>query len=74
MPDCPYYNLNMLVAVAGLDPVLRNRLLNGDRQRAIVLFSLSSQEKEAVLAVQADTLPAFAQALSIQIAQQQPKV
>jgi hypothetical protein len=58
-----YPNLQLLVGSAGLDKTLRDRLLNGDRRRVLAAFNLSQAEREAVLAVEADSLHAFAQAL-----------
>lgn len=46
-----------------MDKTLCDRLLNGDRRRVIAAFNLSKAEQEAVLAVKADSLHAFAQAL-----------
>ncbi len=56
-------NLQVLVGTAGLDRTFCALLLNGDRRRMIADFSLSDAEQEAVLAIEADSLPEFAQAL-----------
>jgi hypothetical protein len=58
-----YPRLEILVGTAGLDAALCERLLNGHRSQVITAFNLSKAEKEAVLAIKADSLPGFAMAL-----------
>lgn len=56
-------NLQILIGAANLDQSFRERLLNGDRLQVIDTLDLSEAEREAVLAIKAETLTDFAQAL-----------
>jgi hypothetical protein len=58
-----YPHLEHIVATAVTDSSFRARLLNGDRHRVIAAFDLAQEERDAILAIQADTLEVFAQAL-----------
>ena len=58
-----YPRLEHIVATAVTDSSFRTRLLNGDRRRVIAAFDLAQDEREAILAIRADTLEAFAQEL-----------
>lgn len=58
-----YPNLQILVGTATLDSSFCDHLLRGDRCQAIAKFELTETEREAVLAIEADTLSDFAQAL-----------
>lgn len=58
-----YPHLEYIVATAITDKTFRSRLLNGDRCRVIDGFDLAQDEREAILAIRADTLEAFAQEL-----------
>ena len=58
-----YSNLALLVGDAGLNKKFRSKLLNGDRSRIIAAYDLSDEEREAILSIQANTLPDFAEAL-----------
>jgi len=65
---CP--KLEILVGTAGVDAALCERLLNGQRSQVITAFNLSEAEQEAVLAIKADSLPGFAEALLYWMEQQ----
>ncbi len=58
-----YPDLQLLVAIAGLDDNFRELLLKGNRERAIQDLDLTNQEQLVVLAIIADSLPTFAQDL-----------
>jgi len=45
------------------DSAFRDRLLNGHRREVVATLNLTEAEQQAVLAVRADTLEAFAGAL-----------
>jgi len=45
------------------DSVFRERLLNGYRREVVATLGLTEAERQAMLAVKADTLEAFADAL-----------
>jgi hypothetical protein len=66
-----YPRLQILVAVAGLQPDIRHRLLNGQRQQVAIEFDLPEQEIEGVVAIKAETLQDFAQGLLDWTTQQQ---
>ncbi len=59
----PTRKLDMVMWAALTDPRFRDGLLNGRRRELVAQLNLSETEKQAVLAVQADTLEAFAGAL-----------
>jgi hypothetical protein len=59
----PTHRIDELVWVAFTDPTFRERMLNGHRREIVDSFCLPEAERQAVLAVQADTLEAFAGAL-----------
>ena len=58
-----YPDLQLLVAIAGLDDNFCELLLMGNRERAIQDLNLTAQEQLVVLAIIADSLPTFAQDL-----------
>ena len=58
-----YPRLEHIVATAVTDSSFCSHLLNGDRRRVIAAFDLAREERDAVLAIRADTLEAFAQEL-----------
>jgi hypothetical protein len=53
----------VLVGAAVLSIDTQHRLLNGQRRQVSTEFGLSDQETETVMAVKADTIQVFAQAL-----------
>jgi hypothetical protein len=55
--------IDELVWLALTDSTFRERLLNGQRREIVASFGLTEVERRAVLAVKADTLEAFADAL-----------
>jgi len=57
------HRLDELVWMALTDPAFRERLLNGQRREIVDTFGLTEAERQAVLAVNADTLDDFAGAL-----------
>lgn len=59
----PTSRIDELVWMALTDSTFRERLLNGHRREVLTTLSLTEAELQAVLAVQADTLEAFAGAL-----------
>ncbi|NIV37034.1 MAG: hypothetical protein GWN58_48670 [Anaerolineae bacterium] len=59
----PANRIDELVWMALTDSSFRERLLNGHRREVLATLSLTEAEVQAVLAVQADTLEAFAGAL-----------
>jgi hypothetical protein len=59
----PTTRIDELVWMALTDSTFRERLLNGHRREVLATLSLTEAELQAVLAVQADTLEAFAGAL-----------
>ncbi|UCC76623.1 MAG: hypothetical protein JSW37_14135 [Anaerolineales bacterium] len=59
----PTSRIDELVWMALTDSSFRERLLNGHRREVVATLSLTEAELQAVLAVQADTLEAFAGAL-----------
>jgi hypothetical protein len=59
----PTSRIDELVWMALTDSTFRERLLNGHRHEVLTTLSLTEAELQAVLAVQADTLEAFAGAL-----------
>jgi hypothetical protein len=59
----PANRIDELVWMALTDSTFRERLLNGHRREVLATLSLTEAELQAVLAVQADTLEAFAGAL-----------
>jgi hypothetical protein len=59
----PTKRIDRLVWEAFTDPDLRARLLNGQRREVLNAFNLTETERQTVLAVKADTLEAFAEAL-----------
>ena len=59
----PTSRIDELVWMALTDSTFRKRLLNGHRREVLATLSLTEAELQAVLAVQADTLEAFAGAL-----------
>lgn len=59
----PTSRIDELVWMALTDSTFRERLLNGHRREVLATLSLTEAELQAVLAVQADTLEAFAGAL-----------
>ncbi len=56
----PTRRIDELVWTALTDSGFRERLLNGQRREVLATLSLTETERQAVLAVQADTLEAFA--------------
>lgn len=59
----PTRKIDELVWLALTDPVFRGKLLNGHRREVVAALGLTEAERQAVLAVKADTLEAFAGAL-----------
>ena len=59
----PTRKIDELVWTALTDSTFCKRLLNGSRREVLAAHSLTEVERQAVLAVQADTLEAFAGAL-----------
>jgi hypothetical protein len=59
----PTRKIDELVWTALTDSVFRERLLDGHRREVVAALSLTEAEREAVLAVKADTLDDFAGAL-----------
>jgi len=55
--------IDELVWVALTDPVFCERLLNGQRNEVLDAFGFTEAERQAVMAVKADTLESFAGAL-----------
>ncbi len=58
-----YPDLQLLVAIAGLNDSFCELLLKGNRERAIQDLNLTDQEQLVVLAIIADSLSTFAQDL-----------
>jgi len=56
----PTRGIDELIWMALTDSVFCDRLLNGHRREALATLSLTEAERQAVLAVKADTLEAFA--------------
>ena len=56
-------NIDALIWRAFTDGAFRKGLLNGSRPELVDTVELTAEEKEAVLAVEADSLEAFAGAL-----------
>jgi len=56
-------NIDALIWRAFTDAAFRKGLLNGSRPELVDGMDLTAEEKEAVLAVEADSLEAFAGAL-----------
>ena len=56
----PTRKIDELVWMAFTDSAFRERLLNGRRREVLTTLSLTEMEWQAVLAVKADTLEAFA--------------
>jgi hypothetical protein len=59
----PTRKIDELVWTALTDSIFRERLLDGHRREVVAALSLTEAEREAVLAVKADTLDDFAGAL-----------
>lgn len=59
----PTHHIDELVWMALTDPTFREQVLNGHRREIVDSLCLPEAERRAVLAVQADTLEAFAGAL-----------
>jgi hypothetical protein len=59
----PTSRIDELVWMALTDSTFRERLLNGHRREVLTTLNLTEAELQAVMAVQADTLEAFAGAL-----------
>jgi hypothetical protein len=59
----PTRKIDELVWTALTDSTFRERLLNGHRRDVLATLSLTEAERQAVMAVKADTLEAFAGAL-----------
>jgi len=59
----PTRRIDELMWIALTDPAFREQLLNGQRREVVTVLNLTEAEKQAVLAVQANTLDAFAGAL-----------
>jgi hypothetical protein len=59
----PTHRIDEMVWMALTDPAFRERMLNGHRHEIVDNLCLPEAERRAVLAVQADTLEAFAGAL-----------
>ena len=59
----PTRKIDELVWTALTDSTFLKRLLNGQRREVLDTLSLTEAERQAVLAVKADTLEAFAGAL-----------
>jgi len=58
-----YPHLQQVIVTAICDESFCNRLLNSDRGCAIAAFELAQDEREALLAIRADSLETFAQEL-----------
>jgi hypothetical protein len=58
-----YTMLNTLVVTAVVNPEFCAKLLNGERRAVIADFDLTEEEREAVMAVRADTIETFAAGL-----------
>ncbi len=56
-------NIDALIWRAFVDPGFQKGLLNGGRSELVDAMDLTAEEKRAVLAVEADSLEAFAGAL-----------
>jgi len=59
----PTRKIDELIWMALTDSTFRKRLLNGQRREVLDTLGLSEAERQAVLAVKADTLEALAGAL-----------
>ena len=59
----PTRGIDELVWMALTDSAFRERLLDGHRREVVDAVGLTEAERQAVLAVKADTLEAFAGAL-----------
>jgi hypothetical protein len=59
----PTRGIDELIWIALTDSAFRERLLNGQRREALATLSLTETERQAALAVKADTLDSFAGAL-----------
>ena len=59
----PTRRIDELVWTALTDSSFRKRLLNGQRREVLETLGLTEAERQAVMAVKADTLEAFAGAL-----------
>nr|HID12943.1 hypothetical protein [Anaerolineae bacterium] len=59
----PTRRIDELIWMALTDSAFRDRLLNGHRREVVATLNLTEAEQQAVLAVRADTLEAFAGAL-----------
>ncbi|HEY74439.1 MAG: hypothetical protein B6I35_15995 [Anaerolineaceae bacterium 4572_32.2] len=59
----PTRKIDKLVWIALTDPDFSARLLNGQRREMLAAVNLTEAEQKAVMAVQADSLEAFAGAL-----------
>ncbi len=59
----PTRKIDELIWMAFTDSAFCERLLNGHRREIVATLSLTEAEQQAVLAVKADTLEAFAGAL-----------
>jgi len=59
----PTRRVDELIWMALTDSVFRERLLNGYRREVVATLGLTEAERQAMLAVKADTLEAFADAL-----------
>jgi hypothetical protein len=59
----PTHRIDELVWMALTDPIFCEKVLNGHRREIVDSFCLPEAERQAVLAVKADTLEAFAGAL-----------
>jgi hypothetical protein len=61
--EMPSHNIDVMVWNALTDEGFRKGLLNGHRSELAIQLGLTAAEHQAVMAVQADTLEAFAGAL-----------
>lgn len=59
----PTHRIDEMIWRALTDPTFREGMLNGHRREIVDSLCLPEAERQAVLAVQADTLEAFAGAL-----------
>jgi hypothetical protein len=59
----PTNRIDRLVWEAFTDPEVCARLLNGQRREVLDAFNLTETERQTVLAIEANTLEAFAEAL-----------
>lgn len=57
------HRIDELIWRALTDPTFRERMLNGHRREIVDAFGLTETERQALLAVKADTLESFAGAL-----------